>query len=300
MNGQRDLNVHMVPIEKITVVNSRARGQTKFRQMISNSSHIGLKRPITVSRRQGADGETRYDLVCGQGRLEAYIALGQKEVPALVVDVPKEELLLMSLAENLARRHRSSLEMAKEIMAMKQRGFKVSDIAKRVDLDRTYVKGIIRLLENNEDRLLLAVEHRQMPLRIALAIMDSDDREIEQAMTDAFNKGELRGRALLRARELVARRRSRGKGWHKKLPKGERISAYSLVAAYRKETARQKVLIARAKACEIRLRFVVSAMKKLLADEGFVNLLRAESLTTMPKALAGLVNRKEESHAAIR
>jgi ParB family chromosome partitioning protein len=32
--------------------------------------------------------------------------------------------------------------------------------------------------------------------------------------------------------------------------------------------------------------FIVEAMKDLLADEGFLTLLRAESLETMPRALA--------------
>jgi ParB family transcriptional regulator, chromosome partitioning protein len=90
MSAKRDLNVHIIPIDKITMVNSRSRWQVKFRQIVSNISHIGLKKPITVARRTDHDGEERYDLVCGQGRLEAYIALGQKKVPALIVDVPKE------------------------------------------------------------------------------------------------------------------------------------------------------------------------------------------------------------------
>ena len=42
----------------------------------SNIAELGLKRPITVTRRDVAEG-IRYELVCGQGRLEAYQALGQ-------------------------------------------------------------------------------------------------------------------------------------------------------------------------------------------------------------------------------
>ena len=298
MKHQRDLTIHMVPIERIAVINTRTRGQMKFRQIVSNISHIGLKKPVTVARRKDRDGVECYDLVCGQGRLEAYIALGQKEVPALVVDVAKEELLLMSLAENLARRQRSSLEMAKEILAMKERGHKVADISKKVDLDPTYVKGIIRLLENDEHKLLMAVERRQIPLSMAIAIMQSNDQEMEKAMIEAFNRGELRGRALLRARALIARRRGGGKKLRNETNGAETVSANTLISVYKKETARQKVLMTRAKECEMRLRFIISAVKKLLADDGFVNLLRAESMASMPKVLAELVNGKEPRHAA--
>ena len=90
--------VQMVPIERIRVINSRARSDVKFQEMVTNISKVGLKKPITVSRRTEDDG---YDLVCGQGRLEAYLALGQSEVPAIIVDAPLHDRYLMSLVENV-------------------------------------------------------------------------------------------------------------------------------------------------------------------------------------------------------
>ena len=99
-------------------------------------------------------------------------------------------------------------------------------------------------------------------------------------------KGELRGRALLAARRLIDRRRNMGKACRNTGKKPERVSANSLLKAYNKETQRRELLMSRAKFCEMRWRFVVSAFRKLLADEGFINLLRAESLATMPQCLA--------------
>ena len=66
--------IELVPIERITVINPRVRSKKIFKEIISNIAELGLKRPITVSRRDDADGP-RYALVCGQGRLEAYQAL---------------------------------------------------------------------------------------------------------------------------------------------------------------------------------------------------------------------------------
>ena len=48
------------------------------REIIENIEAVGLKRPITVSRRKSAAGEDRYDLICGQGRMEAFQALGER------------------------------------------------------------------------------------------------------------------------------------------------------------------------------------------------------------------------------
>ena len=64
-------SVQMIPIDCLTVVNPRVRNKKVFKEITENISEIGLKKPITVARRDSPEG-TRYDLVCGQGRLEAF------------------------------------------------------------------------------------------------------------------------------------------------------------------------------------------------------------------------------------
>ena len=298
MNRKRDLKVHMIPLDQIVVLNPRTRGQEKFRQIVSNIRNIGLKKPITVAPRTGRDGEMKYEMACGEGRLEAFKALGQTEVPALLVNASREELLLMSLVENLARRQHSSLELCRRIVAMKKSGQKPQEIAVKVDLDLGYVRGIIRLLEHGEERLLIAVERRKIPISIAIMISQTDDREVEQAMTELYDRGELKGKALFQARAIIARRRGAGKGWRDQPEAGEKVTPNSLLKAYRRETARQQFLLNRAKVSESRLRFIVTAMKRLLADDSFVNLLRAESMASIPKSLADLVSGKESKNVA--
>jgi len=99
-------DVIMIPIEHIRVVNPRERSKRKFREIVTNISDVGIKRPITVRPR--TDGV--YDLVCGQGRLEAFKQLGQTSVPAIVRDVSEEDSLLMSIVENIARKKPSTME----------------------------------------------------------------------------------------------------------------------------------------------------------------------------------------------
>ena len=87
MNDREEASIKMVPIEKIKVLNPRVRNKQKFQQIVSNIYNLGLKRPITVSQYRNKSGEESFDLVCGQGRLEAFIALGQNEIPAVVINV---------------------------------------------------------------------------------------------------------------------------------------------------------------------------------------------------------------------
>jgi ParB family chromosome partitioning protein len=147
MIKRNGMTVQMIPIGQINVVNPRTRGQVKFKVFVNNIAKLGLKRPITVAPRKSRDGEAKYDLACGQGRLEAYRALGQSEVPAIVIEANREDLLLMSLVENLARRRHTSIELAEEIRAMRERGYKYSEIARKTDLVTGYVRDIDRLLK---------------------------------------------------------------------------------------------------------------------------------------------------------
>jgi ParB family chromosome partitioning protein len=68
------------------------------------------------------------------------------------------------------------------------------------------------------------------------------------------------------------------------------MSADGLMRVYYQETARQQLVVRKAKMCETRLLFVVSALKSLFQDENFVNLLRAESLDSLPQYIADQIN----------
>ena len=163
MRRQND-NVVMIPIDRITVINPRSRGAKKFKQIVDNIARLGLKIPITVAPDKSSGAEDRYILVCGQGRLEAYKAHGEIEIPAFVIEATQEDILLMSLAENLARRQHSPVELVREIGDLKDRGYGYSEIAEKIDLATSYVRGILTLLEKGEERLIQAVEKRQIPI----------------------------------------------------------------------------------------------------------------------------------------
>jgi ParB family chromosome partitioning protein len=169
-------SVHLIPIEDITVVNPRLRNKRVFKEIVANIERLGLKKPVTVARRHHRDG-TRYDLVCGQGRLEAYQALGQHEIPALVIDANADDCLVMSLVENCARRQHHAVDLLHDIEGLKRRGYKESEIARKTDLSVEYVRSVIRLLRKGEHRLLRAVESGQIPVSVAVESAAASVRE---------------------------------------------------------------------------------------------------------------------------
>lgn len=60
-------------------------------------------------------------------------------------------------------------------------------------------------------------------------------------------------------------------------------------------TARSLECVRRASLARSRLLFVTDAMRRLLADEHFVTLLRAEGLNSIPQALAERIGPVERS-----
>mgnify|MGYP002783740214 FL=1 len=292
MIGPRDTQVVRIPIDQITVVNPRSRGKHKFRQIVSNISHLGLKKPITVVQRGTRDDKPLYELVCGQGRLEACKQLGDTTVPALVIDATREELMLMSLAENLARRRQTCVEMLREIATLKDRGNTFQEIADKTDLHPSYVKGIVRLLKQGEHRLLRAVEKGQIPVSVAVTIASSNDDEVQRALAEAYESNDLRGKELLRARRLIEARRVRGKSGSVGRRGSKEMSGEALMQAYKKETSKQKLLVQKAKVCETRLLFVCSALRQLFDDKALFSMLQGAGLDQLPEYLAAQIGRK--------
>lgn len=279
--------VQMIPIDQINVLNPRSRNKVVFQSIVSNISNLGLKRPITVAHRaEPVDGKL-YDLVCGQGRLEAFVALGQAEIPAIIKEASKEDCFLMSLVENIARRQLRPLELLREISSLKARGYGTIDIAKKIDVHKSYVAGITHLLKNGEERLITAVEKGRIPLSVAMQIANADEEGIQRALCQAYEDKTLRGRKLLTVRRIIESRAANGKRTNGARRRADRPqSAESLVRVYRQEADRQKLLIKKSQLTEHRLLLVVSALKNLLRDENFVTLLRAEGLDTIPAPLA--------------
>jgi ParB family chromosome partitioning protein len=280
--------VQMIPIDQINVLNPRSRNKTLFQGIVANISNLGLKRPITVALRKDPIDNKRYDLVCGQGRLEAFIALGQPEIPAIVKDASREECFLMSLVENVARRQQRPLELLREIESLRSRGYNSTEIAKKIDVTKAYVVGIVHLLKNGEERLLTAVEKGRIPLSVAMQIANADEDGIQRALCQAYEEKTLRGRRLLTVRRIIEMRKANGKRTNQGVRRrNEQLqSAVGLVRAYRQEADRQKLLVKKSQLTEHRLLLIVSGVKNLFRDDNFLTLLRAEGLDSLPAPLA--------------
>jgi len=282
------VQIEEIPIDCIAVLNPRARGRRQHREIIESVEGVGLKRPITVSRRKLANGDLRYDLVCGEGRIEALQALGQTKIPAIIVDLSEEECLVRSLVENVARPVHRGVDLMREVGGLRERGYNDAQIAEKIGVTPSWVGMIAGLLEKGEERLISAVDSGLIPLSLAVTIARSDDAGIQQALADAYADGKIKGKNIDLVRRLLERRQRRNGVGHARYGRSsssKRPTPEQLVQVFRKEADRQRLIAKKANFVQSRLLFVIEALKDLRREPAFASLLRAEQLDTMPRAL---------------
>lgn len=108
----------------------------------------GIIQPLVVRPRP--DG--RYELVAGERRLRAAMALDLKTAPAIIRQVPDERMLEMALIENIQRRDLNPIEKAEAFRSfIGQYRLTQQQAADRVGLDRATLANHLRLLDLPED-----------------------------------------------------------------------------------------------------------------------------------------------------
>ena len=191
----RPQQIQMNPVPKIKVLNPRPRHKRQHPELVNTLQPNRLKRPITVSRHQGPGGP-RYDLVCGEGRLEAFPMLGQTGIPAVVIEASESDCLVMSLVENIARRTPRPIDVMREIGALRGRGYNETQIGHKIGVSSSWVSMIVSLLERGEERLVAAVETGLIPISLAMEISRAESEESQNLLLDAYETGKLRGKKL--------------------------------------------------------------------------------------------------------
>ncbi len=231
--------------------------------------------------------------------MNAFRLLGNTHIPALVVDVSDEDAFIMSLAENIARRGYRPLEILADIEVLRRRGYSAEIIIQKTGLSPKYVKDIVFLLDQGEERLIEGVQRGTIPLTTALEIARANDNSenLGDLLQEAYENGQLKGRQIIEAKRLVEKRNELGPASRRGSLAKPPTTSYSLVRTYQKEVERQRKMVLKAEHAHQRLLLVVQGLQRLFADENFINLLRAEGLDSLPKYLAQRLNLTEGAPA---
>ena len=163
----------------------------------------GLIQPITVRRTP----DHKYQLVSGERRLKACQEIGYKEIPAYIIQVESDELMLaLALIENIQREKLNPLEIASAYKRlMDECHLTQEQIADKVGKDRTTVANTIRLL-----RLPKAIQDSLLSEEIspghARALINIPDENVQLQLLKKILDGNLSVRKVEKlVREFIDR-----------------------------------------------------------------------------------------------
>lgn len=155
----------------------------------------GVLQPLIVQKRDGY-----YEIIAGERRWRAAKMAGLKEIPVMIRDYTDQQIVEISLIENIQRENLNPIE---EALAFKRLlnefHLKQDEVAERVSKSRTAVTNSMRLLKldgrvqqmvidemisTGHARALLAVEDKDLQYKLAMKVFDEklSVREIERMM----------------------------------------------------------------------------------------------------------------------
>ena len=169
-------------------------------ELAESIKQFGLLQPILVQ-----DRKSYYEIIAGERRWRAAKKAGLKEVPVIIKNLTHQEIVEISLIENIQRENLNPIE---EAMAFKRLleefHLKQDEVAERVSKSRTAVTNSMRLLKLSDKvkqmiiddmistghaRALLAIEDEEQQYLLATKIFDEklSVRETEKLVKSLKN-----------------------------------------------------------------------------------------------------------------
>lgn len=176
-------------VVKITMVEPNRKQPRKnfdedaLQELSDSIKQFGLIQPILVQ-----DRKDHYEIIAGERRWRAAKMAGLKEVPVIIRDYTEQEIMEISLIENIQREDLNPIEEAQAYKRLLEEfHLKQDEVAERVSKSRAAVTNSIRLLKLSDEvqqmviddmistghaRALLAVENQDEQYTLAQRIFD--------------------------------------------------------------------------------------------------------------------------------
>lgn len=157
--------------------------EDSLQELCDSIKQVGLIQPILVQDRKG-----HYEIIAGERRWRAAKMAGLKEIPVIIRDYSDQEIMEISLIENIQRQDLNPIEEAQAYKRLlTEFNLKQDEVAERVSKSRAAVTNSIRLLKLTDKvqqmviddmistghaRALLAVEDPEAQYILAQQIFD--------------------------------------------------------------------------------------------------------------------------------
>ena len=155
----------------------------KLEELAQSIRATGIIQPLLVRRRGGL-----FELVAGERRWRAAQMAGLTRVPAIVREIPDENLLELALIENIQRQELNAIEEANAYRRLIETlGLTQEEVAQRVGRDRTFITNYLRILKlPNEIQSLL--EQEKLTFGHARALLGIADPQLQRRLAQRIHK----------------------------------------------------------------------------------------------------------------
>jgi ParB family transcriptional regulator, chromosome partitioning protein len=178
--------------------------EAKLQELAQSIRVSGIIQPLLVRRRGGL-----FELVAGERRWRAAQLAGLTRVPAIVREIPDENLLELALIENIQRQELNAIEEANAYKRLIETlGLTQEEVASRVGRDRTFITNYLRILKlPTEIQTLL--EQEKLTFGHARALLGISDPQLQRRIAQRIYKNNWSVRETeSRIRNLSGRRQA--------------------------------------------------------------------------------------------
>lgn len=151
--------------------------ENKLEELAQSIRHNGIIQPLVVRRK----GE-RFEIIAGERRWRAAQKAGLHKIPCVIKDVSSENLLEISLIENIQREELNPIEEANAFKRLlEMRDLTQEEVARRVGKDRSSITNALRLLKLPIE-LQRMVEEEKLSMGHARALLSGDSAQDQIAL----------------------------------------------------------------------------------------------------------------------
>lgn len=202
-------------------------------ELADSIKQFGILQPLIVQRKKNY-----YEIIAGERRWRAAKLAGIKEIPIIIKEYSDQEIVEISLIENIQRENLNPIE---EAMAYKKLldefNLKQDEVAERVSKSRTAVTNSMRLLKLS-DRVQQMIVDDMISTGHARALLAIDDEEQQYMLANKIFDEKL----SVRETEKLVKTLKNPKKEIKKI-KQERMFVYNDLADHMKNIIGTKVSV---------------------------------------------------------
>lgn len=148
-------------------------------ELSESIKQFGIIQPLVVQKRKDY-----YEIIAGERRWRAAKIAGLKEVPVIIKDYTDQEIVEISLIENIQREDLNPIEEAQAFKRLlTEFHLKQDEVAEKVSKSRTAVTNSMRLLKLDE-RVQQMVIDDMLSTGHARALLATDDKEQQYSLAN--------------------------------------------------------------------------------------------------------------------